>query len=292
MEKIKVKPIRTRQTEEYRVEVANDYIKRESVRNFLTKNQLGTDYLMDNLSLFIRLEEENEACKNCPGYKNCTKQPRGFVTEIDPYLDEICYTPCKYRLDFEKIMDGYIRKDFYDEWLNIDLINDIKVNTYRKRLITMLLSISLGKTNKGVYVHSDGESGKSVILAAFCNHLIAEHNKKVAFVNVSDFLQDLKSKFNVANSNIDEIIESLQKVEVLVLDDIGGETFSAWSINDVLYKIIDYRNRSGLLTCYSSIYSLEDLQKEYLKKSSKATRLIQKIQAYTSEVELKGVSVL
>jgi primosomal protein DnaI len=96
----------------------------------------------------------------------------------------------------------------------------------------------------------------------------------------------------MANSNIDEVIEELQKVDILVLDDLGGETFSAWSINDVLYKIIDYRNRSGLLTCYSSSYSLEDLQKEYLKRSSKATRLISKIQAYADEVELKGASAL
>ncbi len=292
MEKINIKPIRTKQTESYREEVANDYIKRESVREFLSKNHLGTDYLLDNLSLFIRSEEENEACKNCPGYKNCTKQPRGFITEIDPYLDEICYTPCKYRLDYEKVINGYVRKDFYDEWLSVDLINDVKVNTYRKRLVSLLMALSLGKSNKGVYVHSDGESGKSIILVAFANHMISEHSKKVAFVNVSDFLQDLKSQFNVANSNIDEEIEKLQKVDVLILDDIGGETFSAWSINDVLYKIIDYRNRSGLLTCYSSSYSLEELQKEYLKKSTKSIRLIQKIQAYTDEVELKGVSVL
>jgi DNA replication protein DnaC len=93
-------------------------------------------------------------------------------------------------------------------------------------------------------------------------------------------------------ASIDEVIEELQKVDILVLDDLGGETFSAWSINDVLYKIIDYRNRSGLLTCYSSSYSLEDLQKEYLKRSSKATRLISKIQAYADEVELKGASAL
>jgi primosomal protein DnaI len=122
--------------------------------------------------------------------------------------------------------------------------------------------------------------------------MIRQHNKKVAFVNVSELLSDLKSQFNVANSNIDEVIEELQKVDILVLDDLGGETFSAWSINDVLYKIIDYRNRSGLLTCYSSSYSLEDLQKEYLKRSSKATRLISKIQAYADEVELKGASAL
>jgi primosomal protein DnaI len=122
--------------------------------------------------------------------------------------------------------------------------------------------------------------------------MIRQHNKKVAFVNVSELLSDLKSQFNMANSNIDEVIEELQKVDILVLDDLGGETFSAWSINDVLYKIIDYRNRSGLLTCYSSSYSLEDLQKEYLKRSSKATRLISKIQAYADEVELKGASAL
>jgi len=292
MEKIKIKPIRTRQTEEYREEVANEYLKRPSVRNFLVKNNLDTDYLLDNLSLFIRFEEENEVCKNCPGYKNCVKQPKGFLTEIDPYLDEICYTPCKYRLDYETIIQGYLRKDFYDEWLSIDLEKDVQANKYRQRLIKLLMTISLGKSNKGVYVHSDGESGKSVILAAFCNHMIAEHGKKVAFVNVSDFLQDLKSQFNTANSNIDEEIEQLQKVDILVLDDIGGETCSAWSINDVLYKIIDYRNRSGLLTCYSSTFDLEDLKKEYLRKSSKATRLIQKIEAYTDQVELKGASVL
>ena len=292
MEKINVKPIRTQRVEEYRNEVANELIKKESVRKFLNANHLGTDYLMDNLSLFIRSEEENIPCSKCPGYTNCSKLPRGFITEIDPYLDEICYTPCKYRLEYEKVINGYLRRDFYEEWLSVDLINDVKINTYRKRLISLLMGISLGKSNKGVYVHCNGECGKSIILAAFCNHMITQHNKKAAFVNVSDFLQDLKSQFNVANNNIDETIEQLQKVDILVLDDIGGETFSAWSINDVLYKIIDYRNRSGLLTCYSSVYSLEELQKDYLKKSTSANRLIQKIDAFTDKVELKGVSVL
>ena len=120
MEKIKIKPIRTKLTESYREEVANDYLKRDSVRKFLIKNNLDSDYLLDNLSLFIRSEEENEACSKCPGYKNCVKQPRGFLTEIDPYLDEICYTPCKHRLAYETVVNGYIRKDFYDEWMNYE----------------------------------------------------------------------------------------------------------------------------------------------------------------------------
>lgn len=292
MEKVNIKAIRTKQTEDYRLEVANDYIKRDSVRSFLKENNLGTDYLMDNLSLFIRSEEENEPCKNCLGYEKCSKQPKGFITQIDPYLDEICYTLCDKRAEHEKLINGYIRKDFYDEWLGLDLIDDVTVNVYRKKLIAKLIAISLGQSNKGVYVHSDGESGKSIIMVAFCNHLITQHNKKVAFVNVADLLQDLKSQFNVANNSIEDDIYKLQTVDVLVLDDIGGETCSAWSINDVLYKIVDYRNRSGLLTCYSSSYSLDDLKDEYTKKSSKASRLIQKIEAYTDQIELKGVSSL
>ncbi len=292
MQKINVRSIRSKATEEYRHELANEYIKKSWVRNFLNKYDLDENYLIENLGTFIRINEENEVCEHCVGYEKCPKLSKGFQTSYNPLNDEVIYASCERRNEYEKVSNNYIRRDFLDEWVTLDLLSDVKVNPLRKGIQIALMQLLNDTTDKGIYLYGLGESGKSFILASFCNELIRAKNKKVAFVDVSSFLNELKNLFGVSNADIEEKIKELQMVDVLVLDDIGGETYSAWSINDVLLKIIDYRNRNNLLTLYTSQYSLNELKKEYEKKSSKASRLIQKILAHSKELELKSLELL
>lgn len=292
MQKINIKPIRSRVTEEYREELVKSYLEKAWVKNFLKEFDLDKNYVFENLGLFTRIEEENEPCNNCPGYEKCTKYTKGYKTYLDPYQNEAFYKSCDEKQLYDNLMNSYVRRDFMSNWIYADFRKDLVNNIYRKGVTMQLLDILTGSSSKGIYLHGKGDSGKSYIMAAFCNEMIRSNSLKVAFTNVSDFLQDLKKQFNTPTNNVDEMVEQLKTVDLLVLDDIGGETSSAWSISEILLKIIDYRNHNNLLTCYTSQLTLSELEDEYKRKSSKANRLIQKIRAYSKEVELKGVSLL
>lgn len=291
MQKINIRSIRSKATEEYRHELAKEFINKKWVRDFLVKYELDEEYLIENLGTFIRVDDENKECEKCHGYASCPKINRGFKTSYDPLNDEIMYVTCDKRNEYDIVANSYIRRDFYDDWVTKNMFDDFKINPQRKGIQMALIQILNELTSNGLYLYGNPESGKSFILATFANEM-AKNGKKVAFVNVSSFLNELKNLFGTSNNEIEEKINDLMTVDFLVLDDIGGETFSAWSINDVLLKIIDHRNRVGLLTCYTSLYSLRKLEKEYATKTSKATRLIQKIKAHSKELELVSLELL
>jgi len=69
----------------------------------------------------------------------------------------------------------------------------------------------------------------------------------VHFISVIDLMNQLKACFNTDNADdiSHRIIETLQKVGLLILDDLGAEKSSDW-VCEKLFEIIDYRYNEGL----------------------------------------------
>jgi len=69
----------------------------------------------------------------------------------------------------------------------------------------------------------------------------------VHFISAIELMNQLKACFN--NSDSDDIshkiIETLQRVGLLILDDLGAEKASDWT-SEKLFEIIDYRYNEGL----------------------------------------------
>ncbi|WP_252314736.1 ATP-binding protein [Sinobaca sp. H24] len=91
-----------------------------------------------------------------------------------------------------------------------------------------------------------------------------------------------------------EKIDSIKKVDVLILDDIGAETTSAWIRDDVLGVILQYRMMEKLPTLYTSNYNYKELENHlsYSQRGGtedmKASRIMERIKHLTEAVHVDG----
>ena len=116
----------------------------------------------------------------------------------------------------------------------------------------------------------------------------------MAFVNVVKLITDLKALFG-DYEGMEKRIRELSRVEVLVLDDIGGENMTKWSRDEILLPILNERMEAGLFTCFTSNYSFEALFKQYevlsgVSEPMNALRFLERVKALSCEIFVKGES--
>lgn len=145
------------------------------------------------------------------------------------------------------------------------------------------------KHPKGLYVYGKYGSGKSYLLSALAFEL-TELGHIVMLTYMPDLVRSMKGGLQAFD--LEKRINILKQVDVLMLDDIGGEFSSAWFRDEILMPIIQYRLSANLPTCFSSNYSLRELT-ETLSVSNasednriKAARLVRRINDMTHVIKL------
>lgn len=283
--------------DKYRSLVTDELLADVSIQEFLKKNNLDISFVNKHLALLIQMQEENEACKTCKGFLKCAKLPKGYTTTLSNDNDEweINYVKCSKHEEVYPLLSNYVYRDFVDEWLYA-MPENIALNTNTRPVvlkgIEVLQEFMTSKKAVGLYIEGGSGTGKSYIACALTNYLIKESNVKVSFVNVRNFIADCISTFdNYSKENyVSKQISLLQNVDVLVLDDLGGEKVSEWSTHSVLFEILDYRAQLGKLTFITSMYDIDQLKRLY-GNNMKSERFISRIQALTRGIELKGVDL-
>lgn len=78
--------------------------------------------------------------------------------------------------------------------------------------------------------------------------------------------------------------------KILIIDDIGGETPSDWELRDILFPLLNYRINNKMATFFTSNFSIQELERYYLKKCNKEAvgRVIDRIYGLTHEYHMNG----
>ena len=103
-------------------------------------------------------------------------------------------------------------------------------------------------------------------------------------------LNKLKSTFDTEES-FTETFELIKTSEILLIDDIGAETVTNWSRDEILGTILQYRMENNLTTFFTSNLTIEELEIHLsLNKNNtdkvKARRIIERIKQLTTDIEL------
>ena len=97
-------------------------------------------------------------------------------------------------------------------------------------------------------------SGKSHLCAAVDNAFAVSAIPSL-FITMPDLIASLRQAMDLQNNTEQESysgrMQTFKKAPVLILDDLGAETGSAWS-DSVLFEILDYRYRNRLPTMIAS----------------------------------------
>ena len=86
-------------------------------------------------------------------------------------------------------------------------------------------------------------------------------------------------------------MDLLKKSDVLLIDDIGAESVTSWSRDEILGTILQYRMDSGLPTFFTSNLTIEELETHLSNTKGsvdivKAKRIIERIKHLTEDLEL------
>ena len=240
--------------------------------------------------------EEYKNCKNCPGLEECPNKVHGYKysPEKDQNLIRFSYIACekqekKYHDDAYKenlelfclpkeIKEASLKNLYKDDKARLPIIKYFKefIDSYTNK-----------EKAKGLYLTGSFGSGKTYMIAALFNEM-AKKGVQSALIYYPEFLRSLKSSFQ---TNYNEKFDYIKKVPLLLLDDIGAENCSAWSRDEVLGPILQYRMEQGLPTFFTSNLTMDELEQSLAITTSgadkvKARRIVERIKQLTVTLEL------
>ena len=270
-------------------EVLND----EVIVKLIDENGLTTKDLLSNDSLLVSYLINKEKCLNCKGLNNCKQNQTGYFKELFYEEDtfKTAITPCHYQE--EELKEQEKAKNLKLVGIDYSLYDgELFTNNNRKDVLTkvkkVLTDYANGKLIKGFYLHGSYGCGKTFILA-FLAKTLADNGANTIFAYYPDLVRKIKSY--IGKEEFEETIEELKNVEVLVLDDFGGETPSSYIRDEVLLPILQERMIYKRPTFMSSNLNTEQLL-EHLAEGktgvdmTRASRVWERIKALMDFVEL------
>lgn len=101
-------------------------------------------------------------------------------------------------------------------------------------------------------------NGKTHLAAAIANHL-SRDGDAVLFIVVPDLLDHLRAAFNPASgTTYDKRFHEVKTAPILVLDDLGTESATAWA-REKLYQLFNYRYNAQLPTVITTATPIDEL---------------------------------
>jgi len=121
---------------------------------------------------------------------------------------------------------------------------------------------------KGLYLYSNTKgSGKTRMAISIGNALIKVKRKGVKYITTIDLLDEIKKTFDKDSQLTEsELIESIKKIDVLILDDVGVENPTPW-VKTIFYSILDGRMDNNKITIFTSNLSVGELNHDDRLKS-------------------------
>lgn len=275
-------------------------LKRPHIVQFLEQHEGVNDRMVTaGMTKLYEYEKERENCDRCPGLKLCPNLMQGFQPEL--YIErnnlELRYHACNLKIKEDKqkqeqqlIRSLYIPKDILTASFD-QLEADKERMEASKAALQFVYNAKPGENGTGLYFYGKFGVGKTYLMGAVANEL-KKRGIETYIIYTPDFFREMRQA--VGDGTLQEKLEAVKKAEVLILDDIGAETSSSWTRDDVLGTILQHRMLEKLPTLFTSNYDYDELEKHlsYSDKGGteelKALRVMERIRHQTELVLVKG----
>lgn len=289
-----------RRYQQMRSEIMNN----SDVQAFLNEhhNELNNEMIEKSLMKLYEYSTQSSECRKCTSLETCENLMKGFQPElvIRSNSIDIQYDRCPRQvMDDEKRKNEKLVKSmhFPKEMLHVTFkdfdINKSTPGRYEAldKATTFVANYQLGIKQKGLFLYGPFGVGKSYLLGAIANQL-AENKISSMIVFVPELFRELKN--SIADATINDKIEAIKRQPVLMLDDLGAETLSSWTRDEVLGPILQYRMLENLPTFFSSNFDFHELEHHLTytqrgeEEKMKARRIMERIKYLAEPVQIDG----
>jgi len=281
-----------------------EILENPRVQEFLAEHadELSYESVERNLPKLHEFISQSTVCCGCDNTESCTNYLKGFLPSLRVVRGtvEIDYVRCEQKMREEErrdvanmIASMHMPKDVLQATIQDLLIDDeSRVMIAQKAAQFVKATVETGKLPaKGYYLYGKFGVGKSFVLGALANELAAIKIRSVV-VFVPEFLREMKNA--IGDNTLNEKIDYVKKAPVLMLDDLGAETMTAWTRDEILGTIFHYRMAEQLPTFITSNFNYDELE-HHLAQSQKgdievvkAGRIMERVKALTEPIEMRG----
>jgi len=281
-----------------------EILENPRVQEFLAEHadELSYESIERNLPKLHEFISQSTVCCGCDNTESCTNYLKGFLPSLRVVRGtvEIDYVRCEQKMREEErrdvanmIASMHMPKDVLQATIQDLLIDDeSRVMIAQKAAQFVKATVETGKLPaKGYYLYGKFGVGKSFVLGALANELAAIKIRSVV-VFVPEFLREMKNA--IGDNTLNEKIDYVKKAPVLMLDDLGAETMTAWTRDEILGTVFHYRMAEQLPTFITSNFNYDELE-HHLAQSQKgdievvkAGRIMERVKALTEPIEMRG----
>lgn len=162
------------------------------------------------------------------------------------------------RLFNNSLMDEKFKKETFENW---DISKgDKNLKAIAEKYCSRFVDAK--RNGLGFIIYGPPGNGKTYTTNCIANNLLSREYPVIC-VSINSLLERIKKTYNTfGKEGEDTILSGLANADLLVLDDLGTEQYSNWTISKI-YNIIDSRYRNGLPIIITTNYSIEELKDKY-----------------------------
>jgi DNA replication protein DnaC/primosomal protein DnaI len=140
---------------------------------------------------------------------------------------------------------------------------------------------------RGLYIHGNVGTGKTYLASALARMFI-EAGYTVVLTTTLAMLEDIQDTYGKEASSLDAVLRFASS-DVLILDDLGKESASAWSAS-MIFQIVNYRYESMRPLIVTSQYDLAGLEKRIARQGEResACAIVSRLRQMCHEIKLSG----
>lgn len=269
----------------------------KDVQSFLeaNKDKLTSEDIIASSANIYEFVQEKRKVKN--GEKSIAP---GFYPNlvINKHAIDVTYVPTedtRQRMKEEEV-DGRIKLHHLPKDIADIRLEDVDITKNRREIINALFNFIdsyISQPNhfhKGIYLYGPFGVGKTFLMGALAREL-ALQGYETQLYHLPTFDYELKQA--IKKDQINEKVDPLRQANVLVIDDIGAESISAWVRDDILGVILQYRMQEQKPTFFTSNMSLAELETHLAdtkegKEPLKAKRIMERVKFLANEIKLTG----